>query len=164
MQGRAVSNVLLLLACAWLCGCNAFDDSGLERPGPTSGAGSGGVGGASGSTPPDGGGGDSGPMCIEAPEACNDNDDDCDGDVDEDTAEACNVIVLNSVTECVRVGDRKRCVGRGCLPGFDDCDGNPANGCEAVACTCRPCADDGGMDDAGEDDSGTADAGDAGDD
>ncbi|MEZ4367784.1 MAG: MopE-related protein [Kofleriaceae bacterium] len=59
-------------------------------------------------------------------EACDGADQDCDGAVDESPAGASCGDVPHAVSACSLGG----CVLQ-CLPGFFDCDGNYANGCEA---------------------------------
>ena len=54
-------------------------------------------------------------------EICNGLDDDCDGSVDEDWPQSVN----NGTLDC-SAGS----LGLTCAPGYDDCDGNTANGCE----------------------------------
>jgi len=87
------------------------------------------------------------PACTDATrttEICNGADDDCDGEVDEDTQAYCEELLPNSDAVCGTIG---RCLNLGCKDGFISCDGDPADGCEPI-CSCRPC-DDAGSDDAG---------------
>ena len=57
-------------------------------------------------------------------EFCNDIDDDCDGTTDEGTNAGC--AVPNAYGACLAGA----CAIVGCAPGFGDCDGARANGCE----------------------------------
>lgn len=103
-------------------------------------------GGASGDGGPQEGGVDG---CMpSAVEACNRNDDDCDGVTDEDVRPVCEQMIVHAETECVPFDNTARCVLLRCLPGYVNCDGDPANGCEPL-CLCSPC-DDAGAEDAGE--------------
>lgn len=58
-------------------------------------------------------------------EACNGRDDDCDPSVDEGAASACGTLPNASGSSCTAGA----CVVT-CDPGYGDCDGNAANGCE----------------------------------
>jgi hypothetical protein len=146
--------VLLVLACgALVAACQAYDSNLLPPPaGPGSGSGGASgmdgsvLGGASGDGGPQEGG--SGGCVADAPEACNRNDDDCDGKTDEDVGTACEQTILHGDTVCVPFENTARCLLIDCHAGYDNCDGNPANGCEPM-CICNPC-DDAGAEDAGE--------------
>lgn len=93
--------------------------------------------------------GEAGPgVCVPRPETCNRTDDDCDGTSDEDTRSVCEGIVLNADTDCVPFGKTAGCLLLACRAGYEDCDGNPANGCEP-SCTCHDCGDGGAEPDAG---------------
>jgi hypothetical protein len=143
-----------VLACAaWLVACKPYDPDLLPPPGGMTG----GSGGASGMDASVQGGtsGDGGPQeggvdgCSPfAVEACNRNDDDCDGKTDEDVREVCELTVMHADTQCVPLGNTARCVLIECRFGYENCDGDPANGCEPF-CVCNLCAD-AGTDDAGE--------------
>jgi hypothetical protein len=151
-----------LAACALLVlGCKPYKSSLLSNhPKPHKDAGAG-----DGSMPtPDGGGtagtgGSDASMdgspeaCMPTAEACNRVDDDCDGKIDEDAVSACQAIILNADSDCVRVGTKSSCVLIKCQDMFEDCDGNPANGCEPFCachdCTTTPETDAGGETDAG---------------
>ena len=117
-------------------------DARTRSPG---GGGSG--GGAGGGAAADGGAGASGDggVCEDQAEACNLVDDDCDGDVDEETVAACEAIVVHAVTECVESRGKARCLKVRCLDGFTDGDGDPTNGCETAVDE----GDGGAEDDAG---------------
>ncbi|MCZ7678597.1 MAG: hypothetical protein M5U28_07430 [Sandaracinaceae bacterium] len=90
-----------------------------------------------GGVPPSDGATDGG--CTVEVEACNGADDDCDGDVDEDfdlsrdmlncgsCGNACPVDPDNAASLCESGG----CILR-CDSGFEDCNGEVADGCEAV--------------------------------
>lgn len=86
-------------------------------------------------------------VCVPQPEACNRVDDDCDGKTDEDVLSACEAVILNAEADCASLGKTASCVLVQCHPGYDDCDGNPANGCEPY-CMCHDCDDGGGEPDA----------------
>ena len=91
--------------------------------------------------PPDAGPLDAGP-CTPTAEICNGMDDDCDGVPDN------GFDLMTDPANCGMCGSP--CAGTcsggscdtGCPAGFDDCDGNPSNGCEANLMTSR---DDCGM-------------------
>jgi len=75
-----------------------------------------------------------GTQCSATPgpggaEVCNGIDDDCDGVVDEGSL--CSAPNANSA--CISGS----CWVTSCQPGFSDCDGNPANGCETAAASCN---------------------------
>ena len=81
----------------------------------------------------DGGGrADSGGPCIPTTERCNGADDDCDGTVDEDPVDCARP---GATTEC----SSGACRVIGCDALFADCDGDPANGCEARLDTAADC-------------------------
>ncbi len=131
-----------------LLGCDAYNSALLRTPNPKS---------QKDAEPPDSGPGmelDGGvpadaaaEACVSTPEACNRVDDDCDGKIDEDTVAACQEIILNADADCVRFGSTASCALVVCHDGFDDCDGNPANGCEPY-CMCHECPDAGAEADA----------------
>ena len=78
---------------------------------------------------------DSGPDCVPMPESCNGVDDDCNGLVDDpfdtqtdpNNCGACGV--PRSDNHGVPGCNAGSCETL-CDPGFDDCDGDPSNGCE----------------------------------
>lgn len=120
---------LLLVVCvAFLASCALDSGDG----GGSGGSGRGGSGGASGGTAGVGSGGGAGvgsggtgPQC--SPEVCDDRDNDCNGFVDDGSAnDVCRFQLPNAESICAR----GTCVLGMCLPGFIDCDGNPATGCE----------------------------------
>jgi hypothetical protein len=135
----------LLLASAFglaLCACDAYKASLLRPPSAAHprDAGAGGLGDAAtvGGKPGDAATG----ACIAQPEVCNRVDDDCDGKTDEDALSACEGVILNAESDCVPIGKTATCVLLQCRSGYDDCDGNPANGCEPY-CMCHDCDDSG---------------------
>jgi hypothetical protein len=146
ISGSWVLAVALGVHCCWAC--TPYDPGKLKLEEPPLGqggqSGMGGEGGASGSA---------GSTCIQAAEVCNRTDDDCDGHTDEDTQAGCQLIVLHAETDCVPVKEGSACVLVKCLDGYDSCDGDPTNGCEAPYCDCNPCEDAGG-EDAGSEDAG----------
>ncbi len=79
-----------------------------------------------------GGGGDAGCM----PEVCNDRDDDCDGSVDEGLIETDPSNCGSCGNVCTVAHGTAGCEGGACTvascdAGWDDCDGDADNGCEA---------------------------------
>jgi hypothetical protein len=126
--------------------CHRYDTALLRRaakPKPQKDAGAIDAGGADSGI--DGGGmrrDAAAEACMPAPEACNRVDDDCDGKLDEDTIGACQAIIVNADADCVRFGTSASCALVQCHDGFEDCDGNPANGCEPY-CMCHDCTDAG---------------------
>jgi hypothetical protein len=143
----------MLTCLSALAACKPYDAELLPPPG-TLGGHNGGAGGMDGSV--GGGAGGDGSLdeggtdgCMPtAVEACNRFDDDCDGETDEDTRALCEDTILHAETTCVPYANTARCVLLSCREGFDNCDGDPANGCEPY-CVCNPC-DDAGSEDAGE--------------
>lgn len=97
---------------------------------------------------PDAGDGGAGDACAPLAEACNERDDDCDGRTDED---------FDLLTDPARCGSCDRACpeaanaspicaggtcGLACDPGWGDCDGSDATGCEALLLrpsTCGAC-------------------------
>jgi hypothetical protein len=143
----------LALACGLaLAACNSYDSMLL----PPLAGGSGGSGGAGGMDASTEDAGDAGNVpdgradaCVSgAVEMCNRIDDDCDGEIDDGANVVCEQTILHALTECVAVENSARCVLIDCRAGYDNCDGNPANGCEPY-CSCNAC-DDAGAEDAGE--------------
>ena len=135
-----------------LANCQPYDESLLPPQGGASGSG-GGAGGMDASTQDasgDGGprDGDTDACASGARELCNRVDDDCDGETDEGAELVCEETILHAETDCVPFANTKRCVLLRCREGYDNCDGNPANGCEPF-CSCNLCEDAGG-EDAGE--------------
>jgi len=81
---------------------------------------------------------DGGPRCDSAPEACNGVDDDCDTRIDEDfdfTSDPSNCgrcgTGCNALPNAQGVCESSVCVLSSCDDGFDDCNGDPSDGCEA---------------------------------
>lgn len=79
---------------------------------------------------------DAGPSCVPSAEVCNGEDDDCDGRVDEDfdlerDAQHCggcgNVCSVANATASCEGGS---CEIDRCEGDFENCDGDPSNGCE----------------------------------
>lgn len=69
-------------------------------------------------------GADAAPSCEPTPEVCNGLDDDCDGA--EDDMASCGTVAHASRTAC----EMGACVAA-CHPGYDDCNGDFDDGCEA---------------------------------
>jgi hypothetical protein len=66
--------------------------------------------------------------------------------VDEQTTAVCEQIIHNGDSQCRPIsGGSARCVLVRCHAGYDDCDGQPANGCEPF-CDCNVCEDAGSED------------------
>lgn len=116
-----------------------------------SGMGGGGTGGTGGGPAADGGalpvdgGASPGPCtsnpdtdneaCPEiCPEACNGEDDDCDGSVDEGEADA-----VCSAPNAVAVCSDGECIIASCSQGYRDCDSNSVNGCESDSTDVNNC-------------------------
>jgi hypothetical protein len=141
----------LLLACACaLSACSPYDSQLLPPPSSNGGSGGAGMDGSVGGAGGDGGSNDGGPdgCSMSGAEMCNRFDDDCDGTVDEGVRSACEATIIHAMTDCVPFANTARCVLLSCHEGYDNCDGDPANGCEPF-CTCNPCEDDAGTEDAG---------------
>ncbi len=141
------------LACTLLSACNVYDlaalHQGSSKPDKSDA-------GNDASMPLGDGGKTDGSACVPHKEICNGVDDDCDGDVDEAAkADAyCRTIIMHSPTGTC--GSSGRCVfppPQICFPGYKNCDGQPANGCEPLCAVCGIC-DDAGTDDAGSSDGG----------
>jgi len=147
------SRAVLLLCALWVVACDSYDSGLLPPPSSANPGGSGGSNGGSGGGGGTGGGGTGGDddaggqMCVEMPEQCNLEDDDCDGETDEDTIPVCEETIVNAQVQCVTVRGTASCVLVRCRDGFDNCDGDPANGCEPY-CSCNEC-DDAGTEDGG---------------
>lgn len=75
---------------------------------------------------------DGGGPCIPISERCDGADDDCDGTIDEDPVDCARP---GAVTECVSGA----CRVIACDAPLADCDGDPANGCEARLDTVAAC-------------------------
>ena len=83
--------------------------------------------------------------CVPVTERCNGVDDDCDGAIDNGfdfetdpiNCGGCGAVCNrpNAAVACM-AGD---CVIAGCDPGFDDCNGNAADGCEQMLDTAEHC-------------------------
>lgn len=118
---------LLLIVAMSACGLDSGGGGASGRGGSggasggSAGVGTGGVGVAGVGT-----GGGAGVSCpVE--ETCDGLDNDCNGLVDDGTAnDLCRFQVVNAEALCVS----GTCVLTTCLPGFTNCDGNPFNGCE----------------------------------
>lgn len=79
---------------------------------------------------------DAGPSCVPSAETCNGEDDDCDGQIDEEfdlqrddehcgaCGNACSL--ANAGASC----ESGACAIDWCERDFEDCDGDPSNGCE----------------------------------
>jgi hypothetical protein len=84
--------------------------------------------------------------CTDSTELCNDEDDDCDGEVDENADDSCRL--PHAVGGC---GSGGSCVIADCERGFLDCNSRSSDGCEqstgGLQCgMCGTgCADDGGL-------------------
>ncbi len=85
---------------------------------------------------PDQGDGGTGTTCTAEPERCNGADDDCDGETDEDFDLSSDVRNCGSCGQaCASEHGTASCEAGACVlrcdEGYADCDGDPANGCEA---------------------------------
>ena len=85
----------------------------------------------------DAGARDAGDVCVTGAEVCNGADDDCDSLIDEGYDLASDALNCGGCGRvCTGNGGSPSCVsGRcsiTCAAGRGDCDGNPANGCEAT--------------------------------
>jgi hypothetical protein len=121
---------MCLLACS-VAACHPYDASLLKNTSSS-------IKNDSGPTPMQ----DGGDACVATSELCNQIDDDCDGKADEDTVKVCESVIVNAETDCIALGKTASCVLLSCKPGYDNCDGNPANGCEPY-CACHSCPDAG---------------------
>ncbi len=152
-----VSLATLALPSCWTGGDAGGGGAGGAGGGAAGGSGGGGAGGAAGGS---GGGGTGGTdaggdggrdagrdsaACQAAPETCNGRDDDCDGRVDENGSIWCEEnVIRHAPAVCSPSGNMALCFSSGpCEVGYDSCDGDPANGCEAPECDCNPCDDAG---------------------
>jgi hypothetical protein len=115
-------------------GASALDGGPRDDAGEAGSGGRTGSGGSGPSAAADGGalsgcvenaGSDTCP--IVCPETCNNEDDDCDGTIDEDASAACEL--PNAVTAC----SGGKCLIASCKGGFRNCDDDAKNGCEAPA-------------------------------
>jgi len=89
---------------------------------------------------------DSGPGCVPSPEECNGEDDDCDGSADEDfdfDSDPRHCGSCNNACPSDPAHASPSCSGGECRlacdAGFDDCDGDLENGCEADLGTAAAC-------------------------
>ena len=138
-----------LLGCHLLLGCKVYEEGLLSPP----------AGGAGGKAGGSAGSGGKPPMpCVPTEEICNNEDDDCNGTVDDE---------VPASADCSRRYHAKVACGRGgfclfvpanpmCDPGYYHCDGLPETGCEStIPCICMNCTGDGAVpDDGGADDAG----------
>lgn len=141
------------VAVGWIAGCKSLDHSLLDVPdtGILVDAGKD-ASPIDGRVPEVDAGHDAGSdasVCKKKTESCNGKDDDCDDKVDEQGDEWCEAnVIFHATAVCEPMGDTAVCFKFGkCDVGYQDCDGQPANGCEPY-CNCNVC-DDGGLDDAG---------------
>lgn len=91
--------------------------------------------------------------CLVGVEACDDDDDDCDGRVDEDLTQDCGMMIGACVrgTERCEAGAWVECSAT--LPSTELCDGTVDENCDGIVdegCTCtigtmRPCGTDEGL-------------------
>lgn len=122
---------LCLVALLFLTGCPDSDSAGgsnLDRPDAGSPD-------ASGDT-----GGEADASCTPVEEACNGEDDDCDGVVDNgfdlagDTANCGGCGRVCALPNALPACNAGECVVTECEEGWFDVDGDPANGCESEDC------------------------------
>lgn len=135
MRSHIAATALLLgLSTA---GCSPVDVGSLRPPGPGEGT------GASGAL--DGSDAGDSPVCVPSvppTEVCNGLDDDCDGMIDGEAADhRCELQYLNTISLC----QHGTCIPLKCQSGFQQCDGDPGNGCEPVCACTDSCDADAGI-------------------
>jgi len=84
--------------------------------------------------------------CMPSAEVCNSQDDDCDGRSDEDfdtSTDPLNCGACGAACDPAPAHGAAQCVAGACQPlcddGFDDCNGDPADGCEASLVDATSC-------------------------